>query len=396
MLLKIKVEFTIMVVRRYTLVKILFIHNTAMGYRRPFFKKLSEIYDIKFIFTHIHASKDIYSLEISNKIEGLEGVNYKILKNYLGIAFGVLKESMADYQVLIGGNWDNLPELIETLIFFTISKIRRKKYVIWSEEWEWEVISLKKRLIKPIIKLLVKKSDAIIVPGTKHKEYFVSLGAIPEKVFLMPNASNIIYNGNSENISKIKEKYGIENKKIILYVGRLIKRKGIEYLIQAFYSLKKDINDTVLMIIGDGECKNELQSLSKDLKIEEDVYFIGNVENEKLPSYYLLADICIVPSVTLDIGDPWVFVLNEAMYFEKPVIATDAVGAAFDMIQNGKNGFIVPEKDSESLYKSMKEILSKTDLKESMGIKSKTIIKEKFRYKNMVDGFKDTINYLLS
>ncbi len=386
----------IMAVRRYFLVKILFIHNTAMEYRKPFFKKLSKIYDINFVFTHTHASKDIYSLEISNEIDGMDGVNYKILKNYLGIAWGVLKESMADYQVIIGGNWDNVPELVETLIFFTISKIRRKKYVLWSEEWGWEAISFKKKLIMPIIKLLVKKSDAIIVPGTKHKEYFVSLGAISQKVFIMPNASNISYNEKNDDISRIKEENGLINKKIILYVGRLIKRKGIEYLIQAFCSLKNDMNDTVLMIIGEGECKKQLEVLTKELNIKNEVYFLGNIQNEKLPSYYSLADICVIPSITLDIGDPWVFVLNEAMYFGKPVIATDAVGAAYDMIINGKNGFIVHEKDSESLYKSMRDILSNHELKMKMGNKSKEIINENFRYKNMVDGFKKTINYLIS
>ncbi|MGZ7210406.1 MAG: glycosyltransferase family 4 protein [Methanobacterium sp.] len=376
------------------MVKILFIHNTAMGYRRPFFKKLSEVYDIKFVFAHIHASKDLYSLEISNEIEGLEGVNYRILKNYLGIALGVLKESMEDYQVLVGGNWDNFSELIETLSFFIISKIRRKKYIIWSEEWGWKSISFKKRLIKPIIKLIASKSDAIIVPGTKHKEYFISLGANPEKIFLMPNASNISNTGKIEDIVKIKDKYKLENKKIILYVGRLIKRKGIEYLIQAFNILMHDMEDVVLMIIGSGEYKKKLEALSIELKIQDRIFFIGNIKNEDLPNYYMMCDLCVIPSITYEIGDPWVFVLNEAMYFEKPVVATDAVGAAFDMIENGKNGFIVPEKDLESLYKSMKEILSNQDLKKTMGQRSKKIIEERFQYKNMVDGFKEAINYL--
>jgi hypothetical protein len=54
--------------------EILFVHNTAMWYRRPFFKRLSENYDVKFVFTHIQVCKDVYGMKISEEIEGLEGV----------------------------------------------------------------------------------------------------------------------------------------------------------------------------------------------------------------------------------------------------------------------------------------------------------------------------------
>ena len=73
--------------------KILFIHNTAMWYRRPFFKRLSEIYDVKFVFTHIEVSKDVYGVELSDEIEGLEGVNYKTSKKIFGgIIFELIKD----------------------------------------------------------------------------------------------------------------------------------------------------------------------------------------------------------------------------------------------------------------------------------------------------------------
>ncbi len=107
--------------------RIVFIHNTAMWYRRPFFSLLSEIYPIKFVFTHLDVSKEIYDVEIDDKIEGMKNVDYTILKNYLGIAFGVIKESSGDYDIIVGGSWDSLPEIIETTLYFAIAKLRRKK-----------------------------------------------------------------------------------------------------------------------------------------------------------------------------------------------------------------------------------------------------------------------------
>lgn len=161
-----------------------------------------------------------------------------------------------------------------------------------------------------------------------------------------------------------------------MYVGRLVKRKGVDYLIKAFAKLKNEINDVVLIIIGRGECRDELELLAKNLNIEDSVYFMGYVEDELLPAYYLLCNICVVPSITYGMADPWVLVVNEAMYFGKPVIATDAVGAAFDMVKDGENGFMVPEKDSEALYEAMKKILSDPELEEKWGKNQKNNRKE--------------------
>ena len=93
----------------------------------------------------------------------------------------------------------------------------------------------------------------------------------------------------------------------------------------------------------------------------------------------------VVPSINKGMGDPWVFVLNEAMYYSNPIIATTAVGAAPDMI-NG-NGFIVPEKDSKALCEAMHKILSDDDLEKTMSLKSKEIINNEFQYSNMINSF---------
>ena len=382
--------------------KILFIHNTAMWYKRPFFKRLSEIYDVKFVFTHIQVCKDIYGVEISEEIEGLEGVNYKVLKNYFnfikphGVAFGVIKEAIGDYDVLVDGNWDSLSEIIEMMLYFTIAKIRKKPVVIYKENWYCKEISLKRRIremiILPFVKFIVRNSNAILVPGTKSKEYFVSLGSSPDQIFIMPNASNIsVKEEDYVTKEKLKEKLNIGTKKVVLYVGRLVKQKGVDYLIKAFAKLRKERDDIVLVIVGGGECRDELKLLAKNLNIKDRIFFVGYIENELLPPYYLLCDIFVMPSIPMD---TWGFIVNEAMYFGKPVIATDAVGAAFDMIKDGENGFMVPEKYSDALYGAMKKILSDPELEERMGKESKRIIEEGFRYEHMVDWFREAIEYV--
>jgi glycosyltransferase involved in cell wall biosynthesis len=390
--------------------RIVFIHNTAMWYRRPFFSLLSQIYPIKFVFTHLDVSKEIYDVEIDDKIEGMKNVDYTILKNYLGIAFGVIKESSGDYDIIVGGSWDSLPEIIETTLYFAIAKLRRKKFVLWTEDWNWNLKTIKRRLVKFFAQIIVRKSDAIILPGTKQKECVIYLGASPSKVFLMPNASNISQHplegqegipergtSSDQPVDKANlyhEYPSFKGKKIVLFVGRLVKQKGVEYLLSAFSTLKKDISDVVLVVIGKGDHEAELKKLAEDLHIDKDVYFRGHVDNDLLKNYYGPSDLCVVPSITHEMVDAWAFVVNEAMYYGNPVIATDAVGSAVDMIQDGINGFIVPERDSTALYNSMKLILSHDELREKMGKSSKEIVETNFSYKNMVEGFQKAINFV--
>ncbi|KAF5070938.1 D-inositol-3-phosphate glycosyltransferase [anaerobic digester metagenome] len=389
--------------------RIVFIHNTAMWYRRPFFSLLSEIYPIKFVFTHLDVSKEIYDVEIDDKIDGMKNVDYIILKNYLSIAFGVIKESLGDYDIIVGGSWDSLPEIIETTLYFVIAKLRKKKFVLWTEDWNWNIKTTKRKLVKFFARIIVKNSDAIILPGTKQKECVMYLGASPSKVFLMPNASNISQtptespdkivklksSPNMVNTSNLRDQYpSFKDKKIVLFVGRLVKQKGVDYLLNAFSTLKKGMNDVVLVIIGKGDYEKKLKKMAEDLQIEKDVCFQGHVDNDLLKNYYGPSDLCVVPSITHEMVDAWAFVVNEAMYYENPVIASDAVGSAFDMIKNGENGFIVPEKDSKALYNAMKVILSNDEMREKMGKRSKEIVETGFSYKNMVEGFQNAINFV--
>lgn len=375
------------------MVKIIFIHNTAMWYRRPFFNLLSKIYDIKFIFTHLDVSKEIYDVKIQDKIEGMEA-DYVVLNNYLNVAFGVIRESLGDYDILVGGSWDSLPEIIETSIYFTLSKLRRKKFILWTEDWNWKVKSNKRIFVKFFAKIIVKNSDAILVPGTKQKECVIYLGSKPQKVFLMPNASNFSKSQISTGKNLLDKYPHIKEKKIILFVGRLVRQKGIDYLLTAFSKLKNDISDIVLLIIGKGEYEENLKKLAGDLKIEKDVIFLGQIDNDSLDQYYSRSKLCVVPSITDEMVDAWAFVVNEAMYYGNPVISSDAVGSAFDMIQNGKNGFIVPEQDSNALYRSMRIVLSNDEKRVKMGKNSKEIVENRFSYQNMVEGFNKAIKYV--
>jgi len=365
--------------------KILFIHHTAMWYRKPFFRKLSELYDVKFLFTNVKGYNKTYNTDLSGKIKGLEGVNYEV--SYSKIAFSAVRETLGNYDIFVGGSWDTPADLIEMIFYFIIVKLKRKPFILWREDWDWNVKSIKRSFVKSFAGFIGRNVDAILVPGFRHKEFFTELGVSSDKIFIMPNVSNIeLRSKDHENKEEIKEKLGLRDKKVILYVGRLIDLKGVDYLIDAFARLTDKLQNAVLLIVGDGPEKGKLQSLVKDLNIENKVIFAGNIENKLLGGYYLLSNVFVLPSITTYYADACPLVVNEAMYFEKPVITSDAVGTTF-MIENGKNGYVVPERDSKKLYEAINKVLSNPELEKKMGEESKKLIERDFKYENMVEGF---------
>jgi glycosyltransferase involved in cell wall biosynthesis len=167
----------------------------------------------------------------------------------------------------------------------------------------------------------------------------------------------------------------------------------VQFLLKAFSKLQQRMDNVVLIIVGDGSCRGELENLSRKLHVNDEVYFRGNVDNELLGAYYLLCNVFVLPSITTHHADACPLVVNEAMYFSKPVITSDAVGTTF-MIKNGINGFVVPERNPEALCEALCKILSDSELEKRMGESSKIIINEGFTYQNMIDGFNQAVNYL--
>lgn len=378
--------------------RILFIHVTPLQYTMPFFVGLSEIYDVKFIFTYLQLGSKIYGVDTLAQSQGLDKIKYKVRQRYFhgmspsGIPLGLIKDLFQEHYDIVVANLGS----IEMLFCFIAAKLRRKPIILESGEWSWKGKSSERNLALPFTKFILPRSDAMVVPGSKHREFVISLGARPDGVFVSPNASNIIIKGDDvQKKEQLKKRLGIGTKKVILYVGRLVKQKGVDYLIEAFSKLTKERDDVILIIVGEGESRSELELLSKNLGIGDSIYFTGFVLNRELPPYYLLCDICVMPSITYIQAEVWGRTVNDAMSAGKPIIATDAVGAAFDMVKDGINGFMVPEQDSEALYEAMKAILSNPGLAKRMGEEAKRTVKQGFEYEHMINGFGKAVDAVL-
>jgi len=358
-------------------------------YRLPLFQKLAKIFNITFFFDEIDSKTTVQNKDF----------NFKVLKSILILKTGLDHHTLSPtlFYHLVRGKYDfiigtNIGH-VGTHIAFLVSRLTHKPFILWDEVWYWPRTFLR-ILIWPFVKFMLSQSNAIVVPGSKAKEFFVSLHVDPDKIFVAPNASICVLD-KSITVKKeeMEERLGIQDKKVVLYFGRLIRRKGLSYLIEAFSKLQEEISDSFLLIAGEGEIREELEKLLTHKM--NNILFTGFINEKEKAFYYSIADIVVLPSIRAGHEvEVWGLVLNEAMSVGKPVIATTAVGAAYDLIENGINGCIVNEGDVQSLYEALKEMLSDPRKLEEMGTESKKIIEESFTYDHMTQGFVETIQHI--
>jgi glycosyltransferase involved in cell wall biosynthesis len=365
--------------------KIIFISNKAPHYRIPFFNKLSEkVKDFHMVFTHE-----------PEKVKGLLA-KHKILK---GFGKGRLKINLRLRKEIEGANLvvflpTDFSHLADNLVLYRTCRKKRIPYIIWSERWDYKRMPIRDRLSNKVYLNVIKGASKVIVPGKKSYDYQLNQGIYRSKLVVAPNASEIIYDKKTTNeLAKIiKDRHDLKGKRVVLYIGRLIGRKGLGYLIEGFSKIGD--KSSVLMIVGGGDFyKLGEKSIEGKLKRKvkekglKNVIFTGEVSHEETAAYYSLADVFVYPSITENISEPWGLALNEAMQFGLPLVSTDAVGAAYDLIEDGQNGFVVPEKNSRELRIAIEKVLKDPKVKNKMGKRSLEMFKKKYNYDQMVEGF---------
>lgn len=353
----------------------------------PLFEKLAKTCDIEFFFDQVdpktNVQKCTFAYKVLRSLQILHSSIYDVTWSPM-LPYHLLK---GKYNLFIGCDAGHLGAYAA----FIVARLLGKPFILGNEGWYYPTTFLRS-LRQPFLKRVMQKSNAVVVTGTKAKQFCLRCGADPEKIFVAPNASKLTISKNiiSQN-QKLKEELGIKGKRIVLYLGRLIERKGVAVLIKAFLSVQKEIGDSVLVIAGEGEERKKLENLCLELKVSN-VLFVGYIDEGSKSSYYSIADVFVLPSVAHS-GEVWDLVLNEAMSLGKPVISTTAAGASYDLIKNNVNGYVVKEGDAEELSSAIRELLKSPKRMRKMGLESKRIVENNFSFDRMAEGFVKAIRY---
>lgn len=234
---------------------------------------------------------------------------------------------------------------------------------------------------RSIGRLIFNSSDRIIALSQSDKKYVSSINIDSNKINIIPNAIDFLK--FSKEISSINynffvNKYKLGNKKVVLFVGSIIKRKGIEYLLKAIPDVIIQNDDVIFLFVGDGDYLEKAAHQVKDLNINENVIFTGIISDQELICAYKSSDIFVLPSISE--GMPTTIL--EAFALSKPVISTDIPGVR-DYFQN--YAVLVPPHDSKALSTAIKNLLNDAYLAKDLGLKGRQFVESKFSWEKITN-----------
>jgi glycosyltransferase involved in cell wall biosynthesis len=226
-------------------------------------------------------------------------------------------------------------------------------------------------LVRPFASFL-KKVDTITAISTHTARELAAI--TPRKIEIVPFSAAL--GPRTGTTSDAKE---------IIFVGRLVERKGVRYLIEAFAQVKNNIPHQ-LVIIGDGPERKSLVQRAHDLNLHDRVTFTGRISDQELQKHYNQCSFIVLPAVYDAKGDieGLGVVLLEAMSYAKPAIASNA-GGITDIVVNGENGFLVPPGDVRALAQAMERLSRNDTEREQMGQCAKQVVDEKFSWDRITD-----------
>lgn len=329
-------------------------------------------------FDEPYLDPEFGDLQIRWDLELLSGYSYRFLPNVspwpnLVSFWGqvnprIFSEIMKErYDAVLLFGYTKATELIAMVA----SWVKRVPVLLRGEMSVQERNGVVKRVVKRIfLRTLFKGIRGFLYSCSAIDRRYRFYGAREGSLFFCPCA---VDNETLQRIAKelkpeteaIKRSMGIpEDSTIILYVGKLAHRKRVLDILQAFQSCQGELN-TWLVLVGDGPLWSELRYYAESRGIGR-VVWAGFRNQSEVGRFYAIADIFVLASE----HDPSPKVLNEAMNFALPVVVTDKVGTAGDLVEHGVNGFVYPVGDVAKLAEYLRRLVRDVELRRAMGRQS--------------------------
>ena len=224
--------------------------------------------------------------------------------------------------------------------------------------------------------LLTYESTEVIVNSNFMKNDLQRLFGLPyEKINVIPNGISLNNFSGVEKDYDFRRKYAMDNEKIILYVGRLVYEKGIQHLIGAMPKILANYHDAKLVICGKGGMIDELKQETRNLGIENKVYFAGYCDSKTVQKMYKCADIAVFPSTY----EPFGIVALEAMLAGIPIVVSD-VGGLNEIVEHGVTGMKSYAGNSNSISDSVLSLLFDAKLCDNVSKNAVKKVKELYNW----------------
>jgi glycosyltransferase involved in cell wall biosynthesis len=220
-------------------------------------------------------------------------------------------------------------------------------------------------------RIVARLADSFVVNGRAAKAYLVDvLGAREDRIFsrpfLLPSLKAML---QCPGDAAMKIDPDLQ-RPIFLFVGQIVPRKGLKVLLEACSILKTQGSENYsLLIVGDGEQRQELEDFAKSEGIDDRVKWVGRVEYRCLGQYFQAADVFVFPTYE----DIWGMVLTEAMAFGKPVICSQGAGSV-EMVDPEANGFVFHPQQPDEIARYMQKFIDDPHRIATMGLKAQEMM----------------------
>jgi len=286
--------------------------------------------------------------------------------------WAVMREEQAEVLWLHGYNF------LTHMMAASMQLVRRKPLLVREEQNLLNPRPLWKRVAKELgLRILLTRSHGLYI-GSRNRAWFQHFGLKSDKLFFTPySVDNDRLQAAERKLSgertRLLASFGIspDSGPVILTVSRLVGKKQPQFILDAFRQARQRVKCN-LLVVGSGELE---QSLREKVQNEEipDVHFAGFLNQSRIAEAYVCGDIFTLAS---RYDETWGLVVNEAMNFSLPIIVTNEVGCAPDLVYEGRNGYVVSSEDPNEMAAKFLSLLSDERSRTEFGNESKRIIDE--------------------
>lgn len=239
--------------------------------------------------------------------------------------------------------------------------IREEQTLLHGRPW------YKSALKEVALPALFKRAYGLYI-GEQNRRYLRHYGLAEERLFPARYCvDNEYFRTRAAELrprrDPLRTRFGIEpDVPVVLSVGKLIPKKAPLVLLDAFARVRERRRCALLMA-GEGELRGALEEGVRHRSIP-DVHLAGFLDQDEISEAYAAADVFCLPSI---LNETWGLVVNEALNFELPVVVSDKVGCAADLVRHGRSGFVTPAGDATALAEALDLLVSHEELRQSFG-----------------------------
>jgi D-inositol-3-phosphate glycosyltransferase len=232
----------------------------------------------------------------------------------------------------------------------------------------------------------LEKDDCIVATSPQEREHMRSLVSAKGKITIIPCGTDIDRFGSFDRETARMRLGFAPDAKVVLYVGRFDKRKGIETLVRAVNASQWRNDPNLKLVIGggsrpgqsDGIERERIETIVQELGLTDKTLFPGRIDDENLILYYAAADVCVVPSHY----EPFGLVAIEAMASGTPVIASDVGGLQYTVVPE-ETGLLAPPKDFLAFANAIDRVLGDLQWRDSLGRNARRRVEKKFSWRGV-------------